>query len=344
MLVTKSVVFGLMSLAYTVSATKVTGKPILAKRQAAVTVTNGDCTAICDAVTSDCDVWCQEMGSTALITTISATSTSMSTVTPTVTPMVTATVTTTNSQCTEVCDLDVLEGEIDCSFECDIGFSTTMPSIPESTSSTRAALNQRTVFSTVHDDCTAVCWNLMPGTECDVQCSGDFKTKMPVPTKAAIVISLEARENVQAQKVREARLARKFGGLAARDDTINVTVTSIAELSQASAAAVSALSEALAFLSSVAKAGPISANATAARAALTGSVPLVTATTTTTTTPSETTNASTTTIESASAASGAGIVTTIPFSATGTAPGYTFSTGLVLFLLVALAANVAFLI
>lgn len=135
MRVSKTVVFGLMSLVCTVSATKVTGKPVLAKRQALVTVTNKDCTAVCYASGAECDVWCQKYGSTDLTTMFPATSTSTSTSTFTV-------------------------------------MSTVYPS-------SEPPLNQRTVVSAVDGDCTAVCWDLMPGTECDVQCSSDFKTTMP---------------------------------------------------------------------------------------------------------------------------------------------------------------------
>ncbi|KAF6235533.1 hypothetical protein HO173_006216 [Letharia columbiana] len=211
-----------------------------------------------------------------------------------------------------------------------------------------------------------------------------------VPSKAARV-GLEARENVQAHQVREARLARKFGGLVGRDDSMTVTVTSIPEyctagpessisttvagiptilpmqvpqaagafdtsaaLSQASAAlsavqqvmpsaASSALSQASAALSSMTAAAPISANATIATPASTGSAPTVSATTTATSTSSETGTPSTTTTGSL-VVSEIGSTTGTIVSANGALPEYTVSTGLVLSLLVALAANVAFLI
>ncbi|KAL9076274.1 MAG: hypothetical protein Q9161_000990 [Pseudevernia consocians] len=363
----KSVVFGLVSLVCTVNATKTTGKPVLAKRQAVVTVTNNGCTAVCWDLSSsdlgkgiDCDVYCDGGFSTSMPATSTSTSTSTSTVISTV------------------------------------------------TSFTKAALNPRTVISTTNGDCIAICWDLMPGTECDVQCSSEFKTKMPgnvahpsganVPSKAARVANLEARENVQAHEVREARLARKFGGLVARDDTVTVTVTSIPEsctpgpessisttiagiptilpmqipqkagasnisavLSQASAAlslvqqaqgstaaaipsaASSALSEASAFLSSVFATAPISANATVATPAPTGSAFTASATTTATSTSSETTTASTTTTGSPVVSEAGATTGEFPVS-NGAAADRTISAGLVLSILVGLAANVAFLI
>lgn len=129
MRITKSVVFGLMSLGCTVKAIKANGKPVIAKRQAAVTVTNNGCTAVCE-------------------------------------------------------DVSNMDEGTQCEVYCSGGFSTSMPATSTATSVTtstvtKAALNQRTVVSAVNGDCTAICWDLMPGTECDVQCSSDFKTKMP---------------------------------------------------------------------------------------------------------------------------------------------------------------------
>lgn len=139
MRVAKGVLFGLVGLFSSVDASTVTPKPVLAKRQTAVTVTNDGCTAICwnlpglseDWTGTDCDVYC----SGGFSTNIPATSTSTS-----------------------------------------ISTSTAISTV---TSSVKAALNQRTVVSATNGDCTAICWDLMPGTECDVQCSSDFKTKMP---------------------------------------------------------------------------------------------------------------------------------------------------------------------
>ncbi|KAL9134068.1 MAG: hypothetical protein Q9175_004755 [Cornicularia normoerica] len=248
-----------------------------------------------------------------------------------------------------------------------------------------------------------------------------------VPSKAAHIANLVARENVQgmlipltsrgpcltantAHQVHEARLARKFGGLLARHDTMTVTVTSIPEyctagpesfisttvagiptilpmqvpqkagvsgfsaaLSQASAAlsaveqaqggatgnlsvASSALSEASALSSmassllsevmseaiSEASASSSSVAATAAPASA-GSSPTVSATTTATSTSSETTTASTTTTGSQVVSeAGTAISTSVPI--TGAAPEYNISIWLVYSLLVGLAANAAFLI
>ena len=133
--VTKSVVFGLVSLVCSIDATKATGKPVLAKRQQIMaSVTNDGCTAVCydlsnldNGLDSECEVWCTEGFSTKMPVTSTSTSTVISTV----------------------------------------------------TTSAEAALNRRTVVSATNGDCTAICWDLMPGTECDVQCSSDFQTKMP---------------------------------------------------------------------------------------------------------------------------------------------------------------------
>ncbi|KAF6219156.1 hypothetical protein HO133_004981 [Letharia lupina] len=401
MRVTKSVVFGLVSLVCTINAIEATGKPVLAKRQAVVTVTNDGCTAICWDLSSsdlgtgtDCDVYCSEGFSTTMPATSTSTSVVISTVTsssktalnqPTV-------VSSTGGDCSAVCTGNLDEGDIDCGFDCGGSFYTAMPTTSTSKSipTSEVALNRRTVISATSGDCTAICWDLMPGTECDVQCKSDFRTEMPVPSKAARV-GLEARENVQAHQVREARLARKFGGLVGRDDSMTVTVTSIPEyctagpessisttvagiptilpmqvpqaagafdtsaaLSQASAAisavqqvmpsaASSALSQASAALSSMTAAAPISANATIATPASTGSAPTVSATTTATSTSSETGTPSTTTTGSL-VVSEVGSTTRTIVPANGALPEYTVPTGLVLSLLVALAANVAFLI
>ena len=250
MRLTNPVVFGLVSLVCSVNATKANGKPVLAKRQAMVTVTHNGCTAICvdygKDLGTECDVLCDEASSSkepatsaynfphTLTSTLRATATlksntplnestvvstsngpcgtactynlaedrydcytqcdtmymtmptksthtSTSTLRATVTsntkpPLNQSTVvSTSNNACHQTCSVNKAEGDIDCYFTCDVGFSKRM--LPTPTSD--AALHQRTVVSATQDDCTAVCWDLMPGTECDVQCSSEFKTDMP---------------------------------------------------------------------------------------------------------------------------------------------------------------------
>lgn len=211
MLVTKSVVIGLVSLGCTANATKATSKPVLAKRQATVTVTNNGCTAVCYNVSNVklwagpnekpeppgsmlCEVSCDGGLTTQILSTPTPTSPSKSISTSTVTSTVTSKaaleqrmhISTTEDGCTASCTLDEEEGDWDCSIHCEGNWSdssTSMPntftSTPTVTSTTQAALEQRTVITATNGDCTAVCWNLMPGTECDVQCSSDFKTEMP---------------------------------------------------------------------------------------------------------------------------------------------------------------------
>ena len=280
MRVTDSAIFGLVSLVCTVNATKAIGKPVHAKRQAVATVTSNGCVAVCEGSLSnnkgvDCEVYCTGISSTATST---STSTTTSTVISTVTSKARAAlnrrtvVSASNGACHETCSINEAEGDFDCGWSCDADFSTLMPA----TSTTKAPLHQRTVVSAVDGDCTAICWDLMPGTECDVQCSSDSKTEMPgnivhpsgansshhlalifqapiflelillhrflhhlltvftAPSRAARIANLEARQNVQgmpinptscqslltyrlAYQVHEARLARKFGGLGARD-------------------------------------------------------------------------------------------------------------------------------
>ncbi|KAM0798609.1 hypothetical protein BDR22DRAFT_912413 [Usnea florida] len=212
MRVTKSVVFGLVglvSLVSTANATKITGKPALAKRQpmATVTVTSDGCTAVCwdviafgGDIATRCDASCDSSDFTSMPTTSTSTTTSTTTVTgevPTTTSTSTEVISSSSSDCVYTCSADYELGDFDCGFECGGSPSTSMPVTP---TSTEAVLAQRTVISAVDGDCTAVCWDLMPA-----------------PSKAARVANFEARENVQAHQVREARLARKFGGLVARD-------------------------------------------------------------------------------------------------------------------------------
>ena len=149
MLLNKSLVFGLLSLLYTVDAIKSPSKPALAKRQDAFTATNGICTAVCKELASmgpskatECDVYCSEDDEDDddySIITLSPTST------------VTSTVTTTTKAVLKQRDM----------------------------MTTEAPLNRRSIYSTVQGDCTVVCWDLMPGTECDLQCSSAVKTEMP---------------------------------------------------------------------------------------------------------------------------------------------------------------------
>ncbi len=234
MRVTKPVVFSLVSLVCTVNATNANPKPILAKRQAIVTVTSNGCTAVCVdhsdiGMDPECEVFCDRGFSTevpaASTSTLTLGPTPMTTVTLTVTrstakrpsavttetvtrpsiakrpsavtpsiakrpsavtpsiakrttnPSVNqgTTITATNSVCSETCSIDLEKGDFDCSFECDVDLPTPMPASPTS----KAVLDRRSVVSFVDGDCTAICWDLMPGTECDVQCSSDFKTMFP---------------------------------------------------------------------------------------------------------------------------------------------------------------------
>ena len=78
--------------------------------------------------------------------------------------------------CHQTCSINEAEGDFDCYFSCNEDFATTIGPTPVA----EAVLHQRTVVSVTHDDCTAVCWDLMPGSECDIQCtSSDLKTQIP---------------------------------------------------------------------------------------------------------------------------------------------------------------------
>lgn len=72
--------------------------------------------------------------------------------------------------CTAVCKDDLFN---DCTVDC--------PPTPTA----KAVLQKRSVVTVTNDGCTAVCWDMMPGTECDVQCSGGFATHMPLPTSTS---------------------------------------------------------------------------------------------------------------------------------------------------------------
>lgn len=185
MRVTQSVAFGLVSLVCTINASITTAKPVLAQRQGPeVTVSQNGCTAVCidspiQGLGYSCSVYCDQASSTKTPATSTYTSTVRSTVRSTVTSTVTSKAKTTLTQpsvvsakagaCQETCSINEAEVDIDCSFSCGADFSTAMP----------VARHQRKMVSAVQDDCTAVCWDLMPGTECDVQCSSDFETAMP---------------------------------------------------------------------------------------------------------------------------------------------------------------------
>ena len=84
------------------------------------------------------------------------------------------TVASNSDDCQYTCAINNAEGNFDCGFSCYADLSATIPPTPISD----AALYQRTVVSAVEDDCTATCWDLMPGTECDILCSSDLKTEI----------------------------------------------------------------------------------------------------------------------------------------------------------------------
>ena len=198
MRVNPSVVFVLVSPVFSANATRASGKPVLAKRQT-VTASNNGCTAVCKDYGPllggvQCDVSCGESSLTAVPTTSTSTSTRKSTRTSTRTSTVISTVTskpkTASNQrstvshpkggCHETCSVNEAEGDYDCYFTCNADFATIQaPSILTQMVVSDPVLHQRTVVSAVAEDCTAVCWDLMPGTECDIQCEGDFKTRMP---------------------------------------------------------------------------------------------------------------------------------------------------------------------
>ena len=197
MRVNKSVLFGLVSLVYTVNATQAT------MGQSPITVTSNGCTAICEMTEEggkSCQAFCGGSVPTSHPTTPAPTSTS--TVMTTVTSRTESLMTSEDSgdDCNAFCEMteEGLDCELlwfgtdhDCNavcsisdeldFECEpISSSTFFISQrpPNPTGDARAALKQRGVTIT-NGDCTALCWDLMPGTECDVQCSSEFKTEMP---------------------------------------------------------------------------------------------------------------------------------------------------------------------
>ena len=213
MRVTKPVVFSLVSLVCTVNAIKANSKPILAKRQAIVTVTSNGCTAVCVdhsdiGMDPECEVFCDRGFSTevpaASTSTLTLGPTPMTTVTLTVTrsthkrpSAVTTetvattsiakrttnapvnqgtTITATNSVCSETCSIDLEKGDFDCSFECDVDLPTPMPASPTS----KAVLNRRS--------CNEVCSHILARAFCDVLCLSDIKTTMPAsPTSKAVL-------------------------------------------------------------------------------------------------------------------------------------------------------------
>lgn len=142
MCVSKSMVFGLASLVCTIKATQVMGN-VLAKRG----------------------------------------STIKSTVIMTGTPPSTSTAGSDDDYGIAVC-LIADEGDWDCQFNfptvplSSVSATLTSP-LPTSDAHTVASVKQREQVSGTFGDCTALCWDLMPGTECDVQCSSDYKTKIP---------------------------------------------------------------------------------------------------------------------------------------------------------------------
>ena len=83
----------------------------------------------------------------------------------------------TDGLCHETCSINEAEGTYDCDMTCDADLAAMVTLTPIRV--TDAVQHKRTVVSAVKDDCTAICWDLMPGTECDIQCKSDFKTQMP---------------------------------------------------------------------------------------------------------------------------------------------------------------------
>ena len=90
-------------------------------------------------------------------------------------------VTVTNNGCTAVC-WDKTHGN-DCNVNCGDDFSTHLhlPTPKPSPAPHVHALHKRGHTAT-GKGCTAVCWDLKPGTGCDVQCRESGITKMPAPT------------------------------------------------------------------------------------------------------------------------------------------------------------------
>lgn len=183
MRITKSVVFGLLSLLYTVNATKATGKPVLAKRQTVVTVTTDGCTAVCVDLSSvnlgggtECDIFCDGGSTTSLLATATPVSPCV------ISSTATSTATTTTKAALAPRTVTAIDFD-DISVHCDIDKDETVciaEGLPDGpiTTTIEPALNPRTLVSATEGDCKALCWDLKPGsTECDVQCSSDIKTE-----------------------------------------------------------------------------------------------------------------------------------------------------------------------
>lgn len=84
--------------------------------------------------------------------------------------------TTKQGACTAVCKDNLME-------DCDVTCAPTPTRGPQAP----AGLHKRGVVTVTNNGCTAVCWDLSPGTECDVHCSGGFATTLaPTPTSIAI--------------------------------------------------------------------------------------------------------------------------------------------------------------
>ena len=142
MRVSKSIVFGLVSLVCTVNATQVMGN-VLAKRQSTITSTV-IMTGTPPSTSTTIDGWSDD------------------------------------DCCIAICLISD-EDDWDCQFifppaSSSLPATLTSPALPTSDA---ASVEPREQISGTFGDCTALCWDLMPGTECDVQCASDFKTKMP---------------------------------------------------------------------------------------------------------------------------------------------------------------------
>ena len=152
MRVSKSIVFGLMSLVCTVNATQARGT-VLAKRESTITST------------------VMMIGTPPSVT---------------LTPFTSVIIDDWSDDdcCIAVCLISD-EDDWDCQFifppesSPSVPATLTSPALPTSDAHMLASVEPRENFSGTFGDCTALCWDLMPGTECDVQCSSDFKTKMP---------------------------------------------------------------------------------------------------------------------------------------------------------------------
>lgn len=88
-------------------------------------------------------------------------------------------VTVTKDGCTAIC-WDGRSSSRECDVNCGDDFATHMV-LPTPKPTPLPALHKRGATVTI-DDCTAVCWNQMPGTGCDVQCRASGITKMPAST------------------------------------------------------------------------------------------------------------------------------------------------------------------